>query len=94
MYQSIDALPAEIRNEYPRQACELYRAAYNRILEKETAGTQSGGTEKDTRTAAEKAHEAAVLAVRSEFEKDSAGVWHRSPIGSEMQPASDPVDGE
>ncbi len=80
MYQTIHELPAEVRNSMPAQACELYVAAYNRLLDK---GVRGGG-DADESTIAREAHDGAILAVQSEFEIDSDGQWQRAPIGEDM----------
>ncbi len=80
MYQTIHELPAEVRNNMPAQACELYVAAYNRIREK---AVRSG--DRDESTIAREAHDGAMLAVQSEFEIDPDGTWQRAPIAEDME---------
>jgi len=79
MYKSIDDLPQQIKEELPHEARELYRAAYNRILEKESAseGLSPGNTHR-------LAHEGGMLAVRNEFEMDESGRWYRDPVGEHV----------
>lgn len=80
MYRSIDQLPSEIRDELPQRACELYRAAYNRIMEKESPETDDAEGLEIT------AHQAGMLAVRAEFTRGADGKWRRDPVGDEMPP--------
>lgn len=79
MYRSIDQLPSEIREDLPPLARELYLAAYNRVMEKESPET-------DTEALEITAHQAGMLAVRAEFTRDADGEWQRDPVGEKMPP--------
>lgn len=80
MFQTIDELPPSIRENLPRLAQELYRAAYNRAWEQLAAGEQE-----DLVNIAVESHKAARLAVEYEFTQDNKGRWHRDPVGDEMK---------
>lgn len=77
MYRSTDELPSEIRDDLPAEALELYRAAYNRIMEKATPDS-------DPQEMEITAHQAGMLAVRAEFTRDVDGRWERDPVGRKM----------
>lgn len=79
MFRSIEELPAAIRADLPREAQELYRARYNRVVEKAAMAKDP----EETKVAAA-AHEAAMLRVEEEFRRDARGEWRRKPIGAEM----------
>lgn len=91
MSMSVDQLPAELRRELPPEACELYVAAYNRIREKAAAGAESGD---DERKLDREAHDGAMLAVQTEFERDDRGRWRRAPIGDKMDQIGPAADDE
>lgn len=63
----------------PAEAQKLYRAVYNRVVEKATMATS-----KDEQEAAATAHDTAMLAVQAEFRRDESGRWQRQPIGTQM----------
>lgn len=87
MYKIIDDLPKELKDSMPDQACELYLASYNRILDTEV---RAGGENEERM--ARTAHEGALLSVQREFEVDEQGRWHPVSIGEEMDrigPAAD-----
>lgn len=87
MFRSIEELPAAIRDDLPPEAQELYRARYNRVVEK---ATMAKGRDENAVAAA--AHEAAMLRVEEEFRRDPLGAWRRKPIGDEMKDTG-PDDG-
>lgn len=76
MYRSTDDLPEDLKEELPRRARELYRAAYNRVIGKRTTGNG-----RDNEELQSTAHDAGMLAVNAEFIQDDSGRWHRDPIG-------------
>lgn len=65
-YEELPDLPADLRDELPRRAQEIYQAAYNRVYETSMASAE----EHDAPSIAEKAHKAALLAVEMEYQKD------------------------
>jgi cation transport regulator ChaB len=79
MFQSIRELPAVLRTSLPREAQELYRAAYNRTWEILAAGK---GTNQQRMNA--DAHRAARIAVEYEFSRDEQGNWRRNSVGEDM----------
>lgn len=88
MYTRNEELPHSIRNALPSSAQEVYRAAYNRVLEKLTTGEAAI----EETTAIAQAHEAARLAVEAEFEQDDRGHWHRDPVGEDMKQQGNVTD--
>ena len=80
MFGSVDELPDSICKSMPTAARELYVAAYNRLCEK--LGTEGAS---DSSRINPEAHRGAMLAVRSEFDVDGDGRWHRSAIGRSME---------
>jgi len=85
MYKSIDDLPQHLKDELPREARELYRAAYNRILEKESTPGEAEPPDRAHRLA----HEGGMLAVMGEFQQDESGRWHRDPVGEHTDRADE-----
>ena len=79
-YQNLSDLPAEIREQMPEQAQELYIAAHNRAVEKAHASGEVVSQDDLQKTA----HEAALRKVEAEYELDEQGRWHRRPIGEEI----------
>lgn len=74
-------LPDDLRHELPRRAQEIYQAAYNRVYETSMA---SGEDHNAQSTAAARAHQAALLAVEMEYQKDEQSRWRRAPISEDM----------
>lgn len=74
-------LPDDLRHELPRRAQEIYQAAYNRVYETSMA---SGEDHNAQSTAATRAHQAALLAVEMEYQKDEQSRWRRAPISEDM----------
>lgn len=74
-------LPDDLRHELPRRAQEIYQAAYNRVYETSMA---SGEDHDAQSTAAARAHQAALLAVEMEYQKDEQSRWRRAPISEDM----------
>jgi hypothetical protein len=71
----------------PEQACELYVAVYNQI-----SGDLAASADLDDTEISRRAHDAAMLQVKNEFEVHAGGRWHRAPIAEDMQrlgPAAD-----
>lgn len=79
-YKELSELPAWLRKEFPQEAQEIYRAAYNLVYERSMAL----GHRQDAKTVAQTAHRAALLAVETEFEKDPRGRWQRAPLTDDM----------
>jgi len=84
-YDSIEELPAEISERFPARACELYRATYNRVADKLAAAQSDAGAEGCAQLIAEKAHDAAMLTIRTEFERQEDGTWNYNPVGEDME---------
>ena len=68
MYKSIESLPRKIRETLPHDALELYRAAFNRVCENQSAG-EAGPKDRFSGTA----HDAAMMAVQEKFGRDENG---------------------
>jgi cation transport regulator len=79
-YEEFPDLPADLRDELPRRAQEIYQAAYNRVYETSMAS----GEEHDAPSIVEKAHKAALLAVEMEYQRDEKNRWRRAPISEDM----------
>jgi cation transport regulator len=79
-YEELPDLPADLRDELPRHAQEIYQAAYNRVYETSMAS----GEEHDAQSIAEKAHKAALLAVEMEYRKDEKNRWQRAPLSADL----------
>lgn len=84
MYDRIEDLPPSIREALPEPAQEVYRAEYNRALQKLSAGEP----EPSIASCVARAHASARLAVQRNFEQDSSGRWHPQPIGDYMHKPS------
>jgi len=73
-YNSLSDLPDNVRNNLPKGAQEIYRAAYNSAWEqyKDPDDRQGDSSREET------AHRVAWAAVKNEYEKDeSSGKWKR-----------------
>lgn len=81
-YESLDDLPRSLKAELPDLAQRTYLHTYRRTWNK----CRMGGMEDDEELA-RTAHEAAMLAVQAQFEKDEHGSWVQAPIGDEIDPA-------
>lgn len=77
-YETPDDLPQKIQRELPAEAQELYVAVYSRTWEECNMG--GDGSDSDL---AETAHDAAMLAVESKFQKQGSQ-WHAAPVGTEI----------
>lgn len=86
-YASLDDLPASLRNELPDMAQRTYLSTYRRVWEK----CHMGGMDSEDELA-HTAHEAAMLAVRSQFDRDEQGRWRNAPVGGEVEPDEIPPD--
>lgn len=86
-YQHLDDLPQALTDELPEMAQRLYLAVYRRTWEK----CSMGGDVREDELAA-KAHDAAMLAVQRQFEKDESGRWRQTPIGDDVD--TDKLDGQ
>jgi cation transport regulator ChaB len=78
-YRSNEELPEALRTTMPAEAQSLYRATYNRVVEKCLSGKSGDGE----RIAGD-AHEAAMLSVQREFSRGEDGRWRRDSIGEHM----------
>lgn len=88
-YASLADLPQSLKDELPEMAQRTYLSTYQRVWEK----CHMGGVESEDELA-HTAHEAAMLAVESQFEKDERGRWRNAPVGSEVRPDELPPDRE
>lgn len=79
-YKDLTSLPEWLRNEYPRGAQEVYRAAYNLVYER----CMASELYHDAKAIAETAHGAALLAVEMEYAKDPQGRWQRAPLTNDL----------
>jgi cation transport regulator ChaB len=86
-YASLDDLPQSLRKELPDMAQRTYLSTYQRVWEK----CHMGGMESEDELA-QTAHEAAMLAVSGQFEKDEQGRWQNAPVGGEVRPDKIPPD--
>lgn len=77
-YETPGDLPKKMQQELPAEAQELYVAVYRRTWEECHMGDE--GSDRDL---AETAHDAAMLAVQSKFEKHE-GRWHSAPVGTDI----------
>lgn len=89
-YTTIEDLPQSIRDELPEPAQELYRAAYNRALEK--GHVSPGYVDEADASLAETAHKQAWRKVQQEYQQDASGQWHKDSLGEDMQPDEDMRD--
>ena len=85
-YRKIEELPPALRNELPEAAQRLYLAVYQRTWETCAMGGDGGAQD-----FAGTAHEAAMLAVQGQFDKDERGDWQQSSVGDEID--SDKLEG-
>lgn len=79
-YKELSDLPEWLQNDFPPDAQEIYRAAYNLVYER----IMASDLHHDAKKIAETAHRAALLAVEMEYEKDSRGRWQRAPLTKDM----------
>jgi cation transport regulator ChaB len=75
-YETLDDLPRSLREELPELAQQTYLYAYRRTWN----GARMSGVE-DEEELARTAHDAAMLAVRGQFEKNERGRWVHAPVG-------------
>lgn len=80
-YESLDDLPRSLKKELPDLAQRTYLSTYRRVWEK----CHMGGVD-DEDELAHTAHDAAMLAVQSQFRKDEQGRWVQAPVASEIDP--------
>jgi cation transport regulator len=85
-YETLDDLPQSLKDELPDLAQRTYLSTYRRVWEK----CHMGGVESEDELA-HTAHEAAMLAVQSQFEKDEHGRWRQAPVSSAIDP--DKIEG-
>ena len=86
-YESLGDLPQSLRDELPDMAQRTYLSTYRRVWEKCHMGGMESGEE-----LAHTAHEAAMLAVNAQFDKDEQGRWRNAPVGGEVRPDDIPPD--
>lgn len=77
-YETPDDLPKKIKQELPAEAQELYVAVYRRTWEECHMGDNGSDS-----ALAKTAHDAAMLAVGSKFEKHD-GRWRQASRGAEI----------
>jgi cation transport regulator len=73
-YNKIDELPDSVKDNLPKHAQEIYRAAFNSAWEQyDEPEERRGGASRE-----ETAHKVAWSAVKKEYEKDEkSGEWER-----------------
>lgn len=86
-FESLADLPQSLRDGLPDLAQRTYLATYQRVWEK----CRRGGMESEDELA-HTAHEAAMLAVSGQFEKDEQGRWRNAPVASEVRPDKIPPE--
>lgn len=70
-YDSVDDLPASVRDNLPKHAREVYMAAYNNAWEEyKDAEDRKGNASRE-----EVAHKVAWSAVKKKYEKNKDGSW-------------------
>ena len=71
-YKRVDELPEGVRDNLPKQAQEIYQAAFNRAWEQyDEPEERRGGADRE-----ETAHKVAWAAVKKKYEKDEgSGKW-------------------
>ena len=70
-YDSLDDLPASVRDNLPQHAREVYLAAFNNAWEEyKNAEDRKGGASRE-----EVAHKVAWSAVKNKYEKTTDGKW-------------------
>lgn len=73
-YDTLDELPASVRDNVPKHAQEIYRAAYNNAWkEYKDAGDRRGNESRE-----EVAHKVAWSAVKQKYSKGDDDKWHRN----------------
>lgn len=80
-YESLGDLPSSLREELPERAQCLYLAKYRETWAKCHMGGVTGERELATL-----AHDAGMLAVEGQFEKDQQGRWREAPAGAAIDP--------
>jgi cation transport regulator ChaB len=80
-YETLDDLPRSLRDELPELAQHTYLQTYRRTWNK----CRMGGMD-DEEELARTAHDAAMLAVQGQFEKDEQGRWVHGPVAAEIHP--------
>jgi len=70
-YESVNDLPASVRDNLPKHAREVYLAAFNNAWEEyKNAEDRKGGASRE-----EVAHKVAWSAVKNKYEKTTDGTW-------------------
>lgn len=80
-YETLEDLPRSLREELPERAQRVYLAKYRETWTR----CRMGGTTSEEKLAT-LAHDAAILAVEGQFEKDEQGRWRDAPVGSAIDP--------
>lgn len=88
-YETLADLPQSLKDELPDLAQRTYLATYQRVWEK----CHRGGMESEHELA-HTAHEAAMLAVSGQFEKNEQGRWRNAPVADEVRPDKIPPEKE
>ena len=78
-YETLNDLPRSLREELPDLAQRTYLQTYRRTWNK----CRMGGME-DEEELAHTAHDAAMLAVQGQFERDEQGRWVQAPVADEI----------
>lgn len=72
-YDKLSELPDSVRDNVPKHAQEIYRAAFNNAWEQyKDPGSRRGDASRE-----ETAHKVAWSAVKDEYEKGEDGKWHK-----------------
>lgn len=85
-YETLDDLPRSLREELPEAAQREYLAVYRITWTRCSMGGLS-----DEAELAKKAHDAAMLEVERQFERDENGQWRQAPVGAEID--KDKIEG-
>lgn len=77
-YKSIDELPDKIKNNLPKHAQEIFRAAFNHAWEQYAAPESRRGAASREETT----HRVAWAAVEKKYHKTASGHWEENEKGS------------
>lgn len=80
-YERLEDLPRSLREELPERAQRLYLAKHRETWTRCHMGGVTGEQE-----LARLAHDAGMLAVEGEFEKDQQGRWREAPVAASIDP--------
>jgi cation transport regulator len=71
-YQTVNELPASVRDNVPKHAQEIYKEAFNHAWDEYADDDKRRGDESREETA----HKVAWSAVKKEYAKGDDGKWH------------------